>query len=91
MVSPLTIGQLNPQTAYAASTFPPSERFALSRPEIESSSVFSLLRLMPKGASLHTHDVSLAPAQWVVQELTYRQGLHLCRLVLEKFFNSKNC
>ncbi len=40
--------------------------------------VFSFLRGMPKGAALHTHDLSIASASWVIAELTYRENLYIC-------------
>ena len=40
--------------------------------------VFSFLRGLPKGAALHTHDLSIASVAWVVSDLTYLPGLYLC-------------
>ncbi len=48
------------------------------RSAMESSSVFSFLLGMPKGAALHMHDFSLASADWVIAEITYRDNLYVC-------------
>jgi len=57
--------------AFQDSYYPPSENFLTSKASIEASEVFSILKIMPKGAALHTHDIAIASSDWVVDELTY--------------------
>nr|CAD7197873.1 unnamed protein product [Timema douglasi] len=61
-----------------AGTFPPSRHFFLARHDIEQSSVFSLIRRMPKGASLHGHTFSLASTNFLINNLTYLPQLYIC-------------
>lgn len=47
------------------------------RDEIRKSEIFKILRLMPKGAALHSHDVVLVSEDYLY-ELTFRSNLYAC-------------
>ncbi len=34
---------------------------------------------MPKGGALHIHDFSIASNDWIVSDVTYREGLYMCQ------------
>ncbi|KAK3920302.1 Adenosine deaminase 2 [Frankliniella fusca] len=53
--------------------FLPAHSFFLVREKIERSAVYRFIRRMPKGAVLHVHDLSAANADYVVQNVTYRE------------------
>jgi hypothetical protein len=59
----------------------PSKRFVyfFYRSAIESSLVYQFLKTMPKGGSLHLHDTAITSADWVVENITYREGLYMCK------------
>ena len=58
-------------TAYVDSVFPPSQHYFNSKPDIEASEVYQLLKPMPKGGVLHLHHVSITRIDWVIANLTY--------------------
>ncbi|XP_018018332.1 adenosine deaminase 2 [Hyalella azteca] len=66
--------------ALDSSNYPPARNFLVSKPDIERSQVFSFIRSMPKGAVLHGHDTGLTSINFVVQNLTYWDGLYICYL-----------
>ncbi|XP_030371027.1 adenosine deaminase 2-like [Scaptodrosophila lebanonensis] len=45
---------------------------------IDRSSVFRFLQQMPKGALLHLHNTAAVSSRWVVQNMSYMQGLLRC-------------
>ncbi len=54
-------------TAYRAEHFfPPASPFYLSKKHIESTSLFSILKQLPKGAILHLHASASGTADWIV-------------------------
>ncbi|KAE8744958.1 hypothetical protein FOCC_FOCC008370 [Frankliniella occidentalis] len=55
--------------------FLPAHSFFLVREAIERSPVYKFIKRMPKGAVLHVHDLSAANADYVVQNVTYRDHL----------------
>lgn len=60
--------------------FAPGLHFFRAKPLIERSSVFRVLRQMPKGALLHGHDTAMISIDWVVQNLAYHSDLLKCTL-----------
>ncbi|XP_064864479.1 adenosine deaminase 2-A-like [Oncorhynchus nerka] len=60
----------------AAAQFPPAIHFFKARPLIHRSPIFSLLRMMPKGAALQIHSSSLV--DWLVKNITYRPHCYIC-------------
>lgn len=61
--------------------FPPAKHFFEARKEIDKSTVYAILKEMPKGTALHIHDISVLPPEWVIKNATYRD--HLYALVEE--------
>ncbi|KOC65564.1 Adenosine deaminase CECR1 [Habropoda laboriosa] len=58
--------------------FAPSRNFIEAKKDIEKSKVFELLRRMPKGAVLHTHDTSLVSSDYIYHNITFRDDLYVC-------------
>lgn len=61
------------------------------RNNIEKSKVFKIIKMMPKGAVLHTHDLALVSEEWIYNNVTYRDNLYICNeteKIMLKFFNT---
>ncbi|XP_033752918.1 adenosine deaminase AGSA-like [Pecten maximus] len=58
--------------------FLPSVHFFKGKPAIEKSSVFQLIKEMPKGGALHLHDCSMADITWLVKNVTYMDHCYMC-------------
>lgn len=59
--------------------------------EIEKSEVFKILRDLPKGAVLHTHDSAMVSFDYKLNNLTYRDNLYVCDengTFMLQFFNT---
>ncbi|XP_041471477.1 adenosine deaminase AGSA-like isoform X1 [Lytechinus variegatus] len=67
-------------------TFPPAVNFLKGKPLVENSTVFQIIRRMPKGGILHIHEISMANASWVVQNITYLPHLYYC--VTDDYYSS---
>lgn len=59
------------------STFLPARHFFEAKAAIENSKVFQIIKMVPKGASLHSHDEALASFEFVYN-LTYLENLYAC-------------
>lgn len=60
-------------------------------PKIEKTEVFKILRDMPKGGVLHTHETAIASLEYRLNNLTYRENLYVCDqngTLQLKFFNT---
>lgn len=62
------------------SEFLPSQHFFQARAAIEKSTLFSIIKKIPKGASLHTHLTAAVSADFVVKNITYRENIYGCFL-----------
>lgn len=75
------------------SSYPPQGHFFQTKEKIEKSKVFSILKMVPKAASLHTHLLAAVSFEYLFNNLTYRENLYACvfneRLKL-KFFSLEN-
>ncbi|CAG7726879.1 unnamed protein product, partial [Allacma fusca] len=58
--------------------FAAAGHFFHTRSLIEASNVFKIIRLLPKGASLHQHDAVMPSVEWVARNLTYMEDLYVC-------------
>ncbi|XP_076471292.1 adenosine deaminase AGSA-like [Babylonia areolata] len=52
--------------------------FLTSRPAMESTESFRIIRKMPKGAILHVHKTAMVSLDWVIKNVTYRPHLYMC-------------
>lgn len=59
-------------------TFPPTANFLESRAFVENSTVFDIIKRMPKGGILHIHEISIADPSWIIQNITYLPHLFYC-------------
>lgn len=73
--------------------YPPYGHFFKTKGKIEKSKMFSILKVAPKAASLHTHLLAAVSFEYLFNNLTYRENLYACvyneRLKL-KFFSHEN-
>ncbi|XP_064606619.1 adenosine deaminase AGSA-like [Liolophura sinensis] len=58
--------------------FLPSLHFFEAKPLIDNSSIFHIIKDIPKGAVLHIHDTAMVSLDWVVKNVTYRDNLYMC-------------
>ncbi|KAJ8954010.1 hypothetical protein NQ318_004301 [Aromia moschata] len=79
-------GFLNPGSFLAA------QHFFKSKAAIENSEIFKIIRQLPKGASLHSHDTAIASFEYLFN-LTYRDNLYGCHkeeFFILRFFKENN-
>ena len=57
--------------------FLPALNFLACQKDIETSSLYSLLQHMPKGALLHVHPAALGDLRWLVTAATYRSDCYI--------------
>lgn len=53
-----------------------SRHFFQVKEEIEKTSIFDIIKMMPKGGVLHLHDASIVPLDWVIKTITYLPNLY---------------
>ncbi|XP_068163192.1 adenosine deaminase 2-A [Antennarius striatus] len=58
--------------------FPPAMHFFKAKSLIQRSSIFQVLKQMPKGGALHIHSFTLVSAEWLVKNVTYRPNCYIC-------------
>ncbi|KAK0093288.1 hypothetical protein PV326_013908 [Microctonus aethiopoides] len=58
--------------------FSPARNFIEVHGNIEQSKIFDIIKRMPKGAVLHSHDTSIVSEDFVFNNITYRDNLFVC-------------
>ncbi|KAK3777780.1 hypothetical protein RRG08_038030 [Elysia crispata] len=53
-----------------------SRHFYQVKEEIEKTTIFKIIRMMPKGGNLHLHDATIVPLDWAIKTLTYLPDLY---------------
>ncbi|KAJ8970599.1 hypothetical protein NQ314_001133 [Rhamnusium bicolor] len=62
------------------SEYLPSRHFFQAKGDIDRSKVFSIIKNIPKGASLHTHLLAAVSVDFIVENITYRDNIYGCFL-----------
>lgn len=60
--------------------FLPSRHFFNAKSNIEQSVIFSMLKKLPKGASLHTHLLAGVSVDYIIENITYLPNIYGCYL-----------
>ncbi|XP_058798500.1 adenosine deaminase 2-like isoform X2 [Phymastichus coffea] len=58
--------------------FLPAQNFLTAARQIEKSEVFKILKKLPKGAVLHSHDTAIVSWKYVYWNITFRPNLYVC-------------
>ncbi|XP_059176306.1 adenosine deaminase AGSA-like isoform X2 [Physella acuta] len=56
--------------------YPPAVSFFKSKDWIDNSTIYDIIKLMPKGGVLHLHDGAMTSLNWTVKTLTYLPNLY---------------
>ncbi|KAH9509580.1 hypothetical protein Btru_046223 [Bulinus truncatus] len=56
--------------------YPASISFFESKQRIDNSTLYDVIKMMPKGGVLHLHDNAMTSLNWTVKSLTYLPGLY---------------
>ncbi|CAG9859862.1 unnamed protein product [Phyllotreta striolata] len=59
-----------------SSEFLPSQHFFKVKNKISTSEVFSIIRKLPKGGSLHTHFLAGVSLDYIIKNITYRKDIY---------------
>ncbi|XP_043287472.1 adenosine deaminase 2-like [Venturia canescens] len=60
------------------SIFNPARNFYEAKSDIDKSEVFQIIRKMPKGAVLHSHDTAIVSEKFLFENITHRDNLYVC-------------
>ncbi|KAH9492672.1 hypothetical protein Btru_024471 [Bulinus truncatus] len=55
----------------------PAYSFYKSKSFIESTTLYKIIKKMPKGAALHLHDLAITSLDWVIKNATYRDDVYM--------------
>ncbi|XP_055899781.1 adenosine deaminase AGSA-like [Biomphalaria glabrata] len=59
------------------SAYLPAYSFHQSKAYIENTTIYKIIKRMPKGAALHLHDLAITSLNWVVKNVTYRDNVYM--------------
>ncbi|KAK6973778.1 adenosine deaminase AGSA [Biomphalaria glabrata] len=59
------------------SAYLPAYSFHQSKAYIENTTIYKIIKRMPKGAALHLHDLAITSLNWVVKNVTYRDHVYM--------------
>jgi adenosine deaminase CECR1 len=57
--------------------FPPAFYFYRFRNMIDTSRVFDIIRMMPKGGLLHSHSSAVGSPEWIIKKASYMDNLYM--------------
>ncbi|KAI8791117.1 adenosine deaminase AGSA [Biomphalaria glabrata] len=64
------------ESIWTTKPFSPSISFFESKAWIDNSTLYDVIKMMPKGGILHLHDKAMTSLNWTVKTLTYLPGLY---------------
>ncbi|KAH9489255.1 hypothetical protein Btru_057605 [Bulinus truncatus] len=64
------------RSIWTTTPYPPAISFFKSKAWIDNSTIFDIIKMMPKGGVLHLHDVAMTSLDWVIKTLTYLPHLY---------------
>nr|XP_019545562.2 adenosine deaminase 2-like [Aedes albopictus] len=71
------------------SSFAPAMHYFQAKPLIDQSSIFKIVRAMPKGSVLHLHNTAAVTAEWIIKNLTYRPEAKMCESEGNIYFTTR--
>ncbi|KAH9489264.1 hypothetical protein Btru_057637 [Bulinus truncatus] len=72
------------KSIWTTTPYPPAISFFKSKAWIDNSTIYDVIKLMPKGGVLHLHESAMTSLEWVVKSLTYLPNLYT-RVVSSQF------
>ncbi|XP_062540188.1 adenosine deaminase 2-like [Armigeres subalbatus] len=69
-----------------SNSYAPSMHFFRAKPIIDNSSIFRIIKALPKGSVLHLHNNAAVSSEWIIKNLTYRPEAKLCEHQGQIFF-----
>lgn len=70
-------------------SYAPAMHFFQAKPIIDNSSIFKIVRSMPKGSVLHLHNTAAVSSEWIIKNLTYRPEAKLCESEGNVYFTTR--
>ncbi|KAK6983228.1 adenosine deaminase cecr1 [Biomphalaria glabrata] len=64
------------QSIWTTTPYPPAISFFKSKPWIDNSTIYKIIKMMPKGGVLHLHDSAMTSLDWVIKTLTHLPNLY---------------
>ncbi|KAH9489267.1 hypothetical protein Btru_057642 [Bulinus truncatus] len=64
------------KSIWTTTPYPPAISFFKSKAWIDNSTIYDVIKMMPKGGGLHLHEPAMTSLEWVVKTLTYLPNLY---------------
>ncbi|KAH9489837.1 hypothetical protein Btru_037261 [Bulinus truncatus] len=64
------------KSIWTTTPYPPAISFFKSKDWIDNSTIYKIIKMMPKGAVLHLHDSAMTSLDWLVRTMTYLPDLY---------------